>query len=448
MASKYERITDLYLQTAGEVATPEAWPRFLTTACYNFRLSFDRQILLYAQRPDATAVLPIEGRQGWNQRFGRWVNRGSKGIAILDSDGNGQARIKYYFDIADTHEGRHPRPVPIWTIRPEQEQAIMETLENSFGVLGNANTLGDALISAASNVMEDNFQDYLAQLIYYKEGSFLEPLDEESLEAIFKPLLQNSIGYMLLVRCGIDPSAHFTPEDFSYISGFNTLQTLNALGAATSDISQMCLSEIARTVLSLQRQQNRTFEEPAEKEYAVAENQPERSMNHDTDHIHEAGGLSASEPSPAPGTPDSPWEVRIDAPQIPAAEPESDLHEPSDHGAAPRSSDGDRGDSPEPTGADRQPDGADRGRDGGTESRRPDEMGGPDEQLPLSSGGADSAGTDLRIDSELPPLLDERFIMAILENRDDDLKSPKKEIQNFFREHYDQIERANYLKSV
>ena len=329
MASKYERITDLYLQTAGEVATQEGWPRFLTTACYNFRLSFDKQILLYAQRPDATAVLPIEGRQGWNQRFGRWVNRGSKGIAILDSDSNGQARIKYYFDIADTHEGRHPSPVPIWAVHSEQEQAIVETLENSFGVLENTDTLGNALISAASNVMEDNFQDYLAQLVYYKEGSFLEPLDEESLEAIFKPLLQNSIGYMLLVRCGIDPSKHFTPEDFSYISGFNTLPTINALGTATSDISQMCLSEIARTVLSLQRQQNRTFEDAAQKEYAVPENQPERSMNHDTDHIHEAGGLSASQPSPAPGTPDSPWEVRIDAPQIPAAEPESDLHESS-----------------------------------------------------------------------------------------------------------------------
>ena len=403
MASKYERITDLYLQTVGEVAKPETWPRFLTTACHNFRLSFDKQVLLLAQHPDATAVLPIEGRQGWNQRFGRWVNRGSKGIAILDSDSNGQARIKYYFDIADTHEGRRPRPVPIWTIRPEQEQAIIETLENSFGVLSNTNTLGDALISAASNVMEDNFQDYLAQLIYYKEGSFLEPLDEESLEAIFKPMLQNSIGYMLLVRCGIDPSAHFTPEDFSYISGFNTLQTINALGTATSDISQMCLSEIARTVLSLQRQQNRTFEEPAEKEYAVVENQPERSMNHDTDHIYEAGGLSASQPSPAPGTPDSPWEVRIDAPQIPDAEPESDLHESSDHGAAPQSPDGDRGDSPEPGGADSQPDGESGGGDGGSESYRPNEMGGADEQLPLSSGGADYAGIDLRIEGILPP---------------------------------------------
>ena len=403
MASKYERITDLYLQTVGEVAKPEVWPRFMTTACYNFRLSFDKQVLLYAQRPDATAVLPIEGRQGWNQRFGRWVNRGSKGIAILDSDSNGQARIKYYFDITDTHEGRHPRPVPIWAIRPGQEQAIMETLENSFGVLGNANTLSDALISAASNVMEDNFQDYLAQLVYYKEGSFLEPLDEESLEAIFKPLLQNSIGYMLLVRCGIDPSKHFTSEDFSYISGFNTLQTINALGTATSDISQMCLSEIARTVLSLQRQQNRTFEEPAEKEYAVAENQTERSMNHDTDHIYEARGLLAPQPSPAPGAADTPWEVRVDAPQIPSAEPESDLHESSDHGAAPQSPDGDRGDSQAENLADGSADGAGRGRDGGVESHRPDEVGGADEQLPLSSGGADSAGTDLRIDGIIPP---------------------------------------------
>ena len=403
MASKYERITDLYLQTVGEVATQEGWPRFLTTACYNFRLSFDKQVLLYAQRPDATAVLPIEGRQGWNQRFGRWVNRGSKGIAILDSDSNGQARIQYYFDIADTHEGRYPRPVPIWAVHPEQEQAIIETLENSFGVLKNRDSLGDALLSAASNVMEDNSQDYLAQFIYYKEGSFLEPLDEDSLEAIFKPLLQNSIGYMLLVRCGIDPGAYFQWEDFSYISGFNTLQTINVLGTATSDISQMCLSEIARTVLSLQRQENRTFEEPAENEYAVVENQTERSMNHDTDHIHEAGGLSASQPSPAPGTTDSPWEVRIDAPQIPDAEPERDLHEPFDHGSAPQSPDGDRGDSPEPGGADSQPDGESGGGDGGSESYRPNEMGGADEQLPLSSGGADYAGIDLRIEGILPP---------------------------------------------
>lgn len=403
MASKQDRITDLYLQTVGEVATPEVWRQFLTTACHNFRLSFDQQILLYAQRPDATAVLPIEGRQGWNQRFGRWVNRGSKGIAMLDSGSNGQVRIQYYFDIADTHEGRYARPVPIWEIRPEFHPAVIETLENSFGTLKSKDSLGDALLSAASNIMEDNFQDYLTELSYYKEGSYLEPLDDESLEAIFKPLLQNSIGNMLLVRCGIDPSPYFQGADFSYIKGFNTLQTINALGTATSDISQMCLSEIARTVLSLQRQENRTFAEPAEKEYAVVENKPERSMRHDTDHIHEAGGLSAAQSAPAPGETDSPWEIRMDAPEVPPAEPESDLHEPSDHWAAPQSLDGDPGDSSDTAGADRQPDGEGPGRDGGAESHQPDAVGGADEQPPRSGGGTNPERTDLRIDGILPP---------------------------------------------
>lgn len=263
MASKYELITDVYLQTLGEITKPETWPKFLTTACHNFRLSFDKQVLLYAQRPDATAVLPIEGKHGWNQRFGRWVNRGSKGIAMFDSDRNGQARIKYYFDISDTHEGRYPRHVPIWTVRPEFEQAIVETLENNFGELENKDTFAAALISAAHNAVEDNMTDYLAQLVYYKEDSYLEPLDDESIEATLKPLLQNSIAYMLLARCGIDPAVHLQRDDFGYISGFNTLQTLNALGTATSDISQMCLSEIARTALDLQRQEmrNRTFAE-------------------------------------------------------------------------------------------------------------------------------------------------------------------------------------------
>lgn len=279
----------------------------------------------------------------------------------------------------------------------------METLENSFGSLKSKDSLGDALISAASNTTEDNFQDYLAELTYYKEDSFLEPLDDESLEAIFKPLLQNSIGYMLLVRCGIDPGSYFQREDFSYIKGFNTLQTINALGTATSDISQMCLSEIARTVLSLQRQENRTFAEPAEKEYAVVENQPERSMHHDTDHIHEAGGLSAAQSAPAPGTSDSPWEIRMDAPEVPPAESESDLHQPSDHRAAPQPSAGDPGDSPDTAGADRQPDGESPGRDGGTESQRSDAVGGADEQPPHSGGRADPTGTDLRIDGIIPP---------------------------------------------
>ena len=466
MATKYELITERYMDTLGEVATPETWPSFLTTACHNFRLSFDKQVLLYAQRPDATAVLPIEGKHGWNQRFGRWVNRGSKGIALFDSDRNRQATIKYYFDIADTHEGRYPRQVPIWTVQQEHGQAIIETLENRFGELERKDTLAAALISAAQNAVEDNAADYLAELIYYKEDSNLQFLDEENIEALFKPLLQNSIAYMLMVRCGIDPAEHFRRDDFSYIGGFNTMQTLNALGTATSDISQMCLSEIARTVLPLQRQemQNRTFAQVQEDEYAITVNKEthiERSIDHDSNHIQQAGRLLASQPSPAPAADPSPWEVRIDAQPISEGASEGHIYESDDQRQTEPAPAGDRADSQNEDRADGVRDGESQRSERGTESHRPDEVGGTDEQPQGIGGGADSGGTDLRIeqepaaptisltaDPELPPLLEERFITAILENRDDDLKSPKKEIQNFFQENYEQNKRAEYLKAV
>ena len=459
MATKYELITERYLNTAGEIAKPEVWPSFLTTACHNFRLSFDKQVLLFAQRPDATAVLPIEGKYGWNQKFGRWVNRGSKGIALFDSDRNGVATLKYYFDISDTHEGRYPRPVPIWSVRPEFEQDILETLENSFGDLAAKDTLASGLVSAAQNVVEDNISDYLEQLMYYREGSFLEPLDDESIAAILKPLLQSSVGYMLLVRCGIDPGAYYQKDDFGYISGFNTLQTINTLGTATSDISQMVLSEIAKTTLSLQRQaekQNRTFEDTTRKEYAVPKKettQQERSIDHDSDHIQQTGRLSSPQPSPAPAAESSPWEVRIDAQPVSEGKSENHIHESDDQRQAEPAPAGNRGNRQDEDRADGIPDGTDGGLDGGTESHRPDEVGGSDEQPQGIGGGADSERTDLRIElepeaPELPPLLEQRFITAILENREDDLKSPKKEIQNFFRENYEQNKRAEYLKAV
>ena len=465
MASKYELITERYMDTLGEIAKPETWPSFLTTACHNFRLSFDKQVLLYAQRPDATAVLPIEGKHGWNQRFGRWVNRGSKGIAMFDSDRNGQATLKYYFDIADTHEGRYPRPVPVWTVQPEHGQAIIETLENHFGELEHKDTLASALISAAQNAVEDNAADYLAELIYYKEDSNLQFLDEENIEALFKPLLQNSIAYMLMVRCGIDPAEHFQRDDFGYIGGFNTMQTLNALGTATSDISQMCLSEIARTVLPLQQEmQKRTFAQVQEDEYAITVNKEthiERSIDHDSNHIQQARGLPVTEPSPAPSTHDPAWEVRIDAQPVSEGASESHIHESDDQRQTEPSPAGDRADRQDEDRADGVRDGESQRSERGTESHRSDEVGGSDEQPQGIGGGAGADGTDLRIeqepaapeialtaDPELPPLLEERFITAILENRDDDLKSPKKEIEGFFRENYEQNKRAEYLKSV
>ena len=460
MAIRYKALTELYQETQRSVTAPDQWRAFLASACRNYRLSFDEQLLVYAQRPDATAVLEIER---WNRQFGRWVNRGANGIAVFDGEHNGKPRLKYYFDISDTHEARFPRPVPLWTVREEYAPDIIETLENSFGELEHKEDLGEALLSVAKNAVEDNMPDYLSELKTLTEGSFLEELDELNLEVEYRRAVENSIGYMLLVRCGLDPSDYFENDDFRDVLNFNTPQTLNALGVATGDISQMCLSAISRTVLALQRQpqkENRTFEPQQENQYAVTEQentQPERSFEYDRDHLHQAGRLQSAEPSAAPGGADSPWEIRIASEEVPQGAPQGDVHEPVDQREAFQPSGGDSADRPAPDGGNRGADGQEPGRDGGTESQRPDEMGADDEQPAERGGGNGAGGADLQLKDEpeesaggdeLPAFLDEKQIMAIIANKDDDLKYKKQQIELFFFVHSDVQERAEYLKSA
>ena len=460
MAIRYKALTELYLETQRSVTAPDQWRAFLASACRNYRLSFDEQLLVFAQRPDATAVLEIER---WNRQFGRWVNRGANGIAVFDGEHNGKPRLKYYFDISDTHEARFPQPVPLWTVREEYAPDIIETLENSFGELEHKEDLGEALLSAAKNAVEDNMPDYLSELKTLTEGSFLEELDELNLEVEYRRAVQNSIGYMLLVRCGLDPSEYFEDMDFRDVTDFNTPQTLNALGVATGDISQMCLSAISRTVLALQRQpqkENRTFEPQQKNQYAVTEQentQPERSFEYDRDHLHQAGRLQSAEPSAAPGGAGSPWEIRIASEEIPQGAPQGDVHQPADQRQAEQPSGGDPADRPAPDGADRGADGQEPGRDRGTESQRPDEVGADDEQPAERGGGNGAGGADLQLIDEpeesaggeqFPALLDEKQIMAIIANKDDDLKYKKNQIELFFSVHSDVQERADYLKSA
>lgn len=460
MAILYKALTELYRETQRKVTAPSEWQAFLAAACRNYRLTFDEQLLVYAQRPDATAVLEIER---WNRQFGRWVNRGANGIAVFDGEHTGKPRLKYYFDISDTHEARFPRPVPIWTVREEYAPDIIETLENSFGELEHKEDLGAALLSAAKNAVEDNMPDYLSELKSLTEGSFLEELDGLNLEVEYRRAVQNSIGYMLLVRCGLDPSEYFEDEDFRDVTDFNTPQTLNALGVAAGDISQMCLSAISRTVLALQRQpkkENRTFETQPQIQYAVTEQkttQPERSFEYGRDHIHETGRLQPAEPSAAPGGAGSPWEIRIASEAVPQGAPQDHLHEPVDQRETLQPSGGDPAERPAPDGGNRSADGEGPGRDGGTESQRPDEMGGADEQHPERGGGNGAGGADLQLKDEpeesaggeqLPALLDEKQIMAVIANKDDDLKYKKQQIELFFSVHPDEQERAEYLKSA
>lgn len=400
MARRYEQITELYRQTIREITSrPENWTSFLRSACRNYRLPFDELVLIYAQRPDATAVLPIEGKNGWNKRFGRWVNKGSTGIAVFDREYVQGTRLKYYFDISDTHESRFARPVPLWEVQPGQEADIIESLENSFGELENKENLAAALLSTAKNIVEDNMPDYLDDLLISREGSFLEELDDLNVEVAYRNALQASVGYIFLTRCGLNTNQYFGREDFEILIDFNTPETVNAIGVATHDIAEMGLAEISRTVHNLQRaakKQNRTFAEKSKARYAESTektNQPERSAEYGTD-IYQSGRLSPAQSDRARGTGGTLGQIRL-APTVVSEKPSPDfVHKSSHFGQAERTSDGDRGSGTEPHGANRESDGSAGGRDGGTESQRSDGMGTEDERDPRLGGGSDPQGTD------------------------------------------------------
>ena len=291
MARRFQEITEVYRQEIAALARADRWTAFLRSACRNYKLPFEEQVLVHAQRPDATAVLEIER---WNRQFGRWVNKGATGIAVFDRDYPGRARLKYYFDISDTHESRLSRPVPLWQVPAEQEPDVIEALENRFGALDDKGTLEEAIVSAMENTAADNMTDYLDDLQNCQDNSLLEELDELNLSVLYRRLLENSTAYMLMCRCGLEPDEYFDPEDFSEVFNFNTPETLNALGVATRDIAESGLSSIALTVRSRQKQ-IRTIAQAPENEYPIdkqTETQTERSENHGTD-IHDEGRLPA-----------------------------------------------------------------------------------------------------------------------------------------------------------
>lgn len=202
MARKYDLISELYNRTCKTVVSnPQNWQAFLASACRNYKLRYDEQLLVYAQRPDATAVLEIEQ---WNKIFGRWVNRGARGIAVFADENRSRQRLTHYFDISDTHESRYSRTVPIWDMRQEYEADVIETLESTFGEIENKSSLAEAIMGAARNAAEDNIPDYLQDLYYATEGSFLEEVDNDIVASIYKNVVANSVAYMMMSRLGVD----------------------------------------------------------------------------------------------------------------------------------------------------------------------------------------------------------------------------------------------------
>ena len=397
MAAKYQFITELYQRTGVSVArNPQAWQSFLASACRNYKCRFDEQLLIFAQRPDAVAVAELET---WNRDFKRWVNRDSRGIAVFDPKGR-RNTLKYYFDVSDTHEGYYgSRPVPIWQMNERYEQAVTERLTDRFGETQGGD-LASVLIETAKNAVEDNLPDYLAQLKTCTEDSFLEELDDYNIEVIYKRLASNSVAYMLLTRCGLDTAEYFEREDFGDIVNFNTPSTINAIGIATSDISEMALREISQTIRNVQRtekNQSRTFASPAKSRYDIGRKQPERSNDNERNHLHETGRLSYSRPNITDRARASAWQIRYDAQGLSGAAQAGDLPQPADNGQAERASVPDRADRTPEVGASDKAALQGAGRDGGTERESADAVGRADEQHPQSGGGSDTERADLQL---------------------------------------------------
>ena len=393
MPSKYQIISELASQTARDITSKaERYTDFLVTAANNYKYSFKEQLLIHAQKPDATACAEIET---WN-RLGRWVNKGTRGIALL-VDRDTPYKLRHVFDYSDTNS-RAGRVVTLWQMRPQYEEPVKESLQDSFGEVELTADFPHFIMEIAKNAVEDNFSDYLSNLQSVKGDSFLEELDDLNLEVWLKDTLQSSVAYMALVRAGYQPSLFFTRDDFSHIYDFNTVPVISVLGAATSDISEMVIREIAETVKELEKeekQSNRTFARGRSSEYHESRNnKTERSYEDGTD-LYDAGRL----PDPRPdrsGEPED-WEVWNAASDLPPRASGRDLH----RDAAGRNTEQPLGGSgrpgqPDDGQADRADEDAQR-RDRADEGRRPDEVGSADELDPELGGGSGPERSYLRV---------------------------------------------------
>ena len=452
MARKYNLISELYDRTCKTVVTnPQNWQNFLQSACRNYKLRYDEQLLIYAQRPDATAVLEIER---WNRNFGRWVNRGARGIAVFADEDRKTQRLTHYFDISDTHEGRYSRPVPLWDMQEEYTDEVIETLENTFGQLTYKSVLSDAVMSAAQNAAEDNLPDYLQDLLYVADNSFLAGLDEGMITTIYKKLVTNSVAYMMMTRLGINVGEYFEAEDFRDVTNFNTQETLNALGFATSDIAEMGLSEISKTIRALSRN-NRIIEADRKSEYNRDENTTERSGKNERDHIHDGRGLQPSESDLARTAGAGGGQMVTDEENISQGTAQSPVLQSPDERNPDKAFVGGTAEGERTGGNTGAGDGSQGGTDRTDESGRHDELGSADEQhQELGSGDRESTG-HLRLeyydrsheDKSLPFFGSDKDINEILRTTPH-LSASLDEIKDFYERTLDNAERTEFIKSI
>ena len=365
---------EMYAQMAEKVAVQltgswQEWAGFLTTAARLYKYPFHEQLMIYAQRPDATACAEYDL---WNDRMGRYVRRGSKGIALVDDSGD-RPRLRYVFDISDTGTREHSRTPWLWQLEEQHIGPVSAMLERNYDV--SSNELPQQLADVAAKLAEEYWDEHRQDILYIVDGSFLEEYDEYNIEVQFKSAATVSITYALMSRCGLEPEQYFGHEDFMPIFDFNTPAAIGALGTAVSQVNQQVLRQIGVTIQNYEREQL-----------------AERSITHgEQPDLHEERRLPDSRPEPDRAAVEAPGQIRQDAQNVPEGASAHPVQPAADERDAVPAPSGDRRDREQPSGADDAPAGRGGGRDGGTESPRPDAVGGPDEHL-QGPGRGDSDG--------------------------------------------------------
>ena len=453
MASKLRLITDLYGETLTQISkNPDDWMSFLECAAMNYKYHFNDQVLIYAQRPEAVACAKIED---WNKQVGRWVNRGAKGIALLSED-NGYTNLRYVFDIADTNS-KFGKSFRLWSVPKPYEVDIIESLENKYGELEDKSSLGLAIKSVSKILVEDNMQDYLEDLKFYRENSSLESMTDEAVQLLFQNALENSIAFSMIKRCGLNPNDYFTNEDFTPILAFDSYETITRLGVATSEISEMGIREIYNTIKKLRINEInkiRTFDIDKDLSYDVSESRETvERRNNDEYNLHTQRGLRDTRPSNTREQDSSGGQIRNDEVKVLEREQESSIHDSINEQSTSRTLDEYSRSSNGESRTDSIRNESQREDNRTNETTRPYEMDRLNEQLEDVSRGDSSERIDLRLNnydlsqSKTHYVVVDEKINQILSTTPH-LRKSNKEIKDFIQNEKDVIKRAEYLKGI
>ena len=405
MAQKFDVISELYDRACLEIITdPVKWQSFLQTAGRNFKLRFDEQFLLFIQRPDATAVLEIER---WNETFERWVNKGAKGIAVFESADRSRQRLIHYFDISDTHESSHSRPVPIWNMKPEYETTVIEALKNAFGSVYDITSLESVIKESVSNIIKNNTEKYVSDFMNVGLGSDIKSLPTEEANSLYLNFVKDSVSYMIMARLGLDVDKIYSPASFAVLSKFNSQEVFNAVGVATNKTAKIALEQIAKSIL-MYEQKNRTFDLSENKNYNADVNKNEGRNNYGNN-IHAGGRLSSSGLEATGTTGSNAGKMGSDEEKLPEGRARNHILQSTDE----RDSDSALGRSGKESdrlgGELSQADGSESRSDRTDESGRYDEVGRSDEQHQTLGAGNREGTSDLRLDAKPLPSVNEQL---------------------------------------